>query len=280
MMLAERQRARAAPGNEVSAPLVLQRCGGTRCPAGTCAHPEDELHLQRRSLGGEDPDEIPPIVHDVLRSNGHPLDPSIRALMESRFSRDFADVHVSPLPKGSLRPKGVGPPDSPFEAEADRVAGLIGNRLRADAHRDTATRPIDFRAVRIHDDDLATSSARFLYATAYTVGNHIAFDRSFFAPHTADGQGLLAHELTHVLQQSGRPAVTVQRKLSKSTMEGADLPLGLPSDSQQGPSGVGEVGERPTSTLHREIPLHVPMDVRLGSRSADLDAMVSTLVRG
>lgn len=59
----------------------------------------------------------------------------------------------------------------------------------------------DFSRVRIHTDAQAAESARAVDAVAYTVGRDIAFDTGKYAPHERDGQALLAHELTHVVQQ-------------------------------------------------------------------------------
>jgi hypothetical protein len=60
----------------------------------------------------------------------------------------------------------------------------------------------DLSQVRIHTDPQAAESARQVDAQAYTVGPHIAFAEGFYRPASSSGQGLLAHELTHVLQQS------------------------------------------------------------------------------
>lgn len=60
-----------------------------------------------------------------------------------------------------------------------------------------------FADVRIHADAPAHSSARQLGAHAYTIGRDIAFAAGRYAPHTPEGRRLLAHELTHVAQQSG-----------------------------------------------------------------------------
>jgi uncharacterized protein DUF4157 len=60
----------------------------------------------------------------------------------------------------------------------------------------------DFGRVRVHVDSQAADSARELGARAYTVGHNIAFARGQFAPQTATGQRLLAHELAHTVQQS------------------------------------------------------------------------------
>jgi Domain of unknown function (DUF4157)/Lysine-specific metallo-endopeptidase len=69
----------------------------------------------------------------------------------------------------------------------------------------------DFSRVRIHSDARAAASARSISAAAYTVGKDVVFGAARFAPHTTAGRKLLAHELTHVVQQSrvtpGAPAV-------------------------------------------------------------------------
>jgi len=59
----------------------------------------------------------------------------------------------------------------------------------------------DFSRVRVHTDLEAARSARQVNAMAYTVGKDIVFDSGNYAPERADGQRLLAHELTHVVQQ-------------------------------------------------------------------------------
>lgn len=59
----------------------------------------------------------------------------------------------------------------------------------------------DFSQVRIHNDETAGDSAEALGANAYTVHNHIAFAPGQFTPRTEHGSRLLAHELTHVVQQ-------------------------------------------------------------------------------
>jgi hypothetical protein len=63
----------------------------------------------------------------------------------------------------------------------------------------------DLSQVRVHSDASAELSARSVSAHAYTVGHHIVFGAGQFAPGTAQGQRLIAHELTHVVQQSRSP---------------------------------------------------------------------------
>jgi hypothetical protein len=61
----------------------------------------------------------------------------------------------------------------------------------------------DFSRVRIHSDAKAAESARAFGARAFTVGTDIAFAEGEYRPDTKAGQQLLAHELTHTVQQSG-----------------------------------------------------------------------------
>jgi hypothetical protein len=63
----------------------------------------------------------------------------------------------------------------------------------------------DFGDVRVHTDGQATESARSVDAHAYTVGNDVVFQRDRYAPGTDEGRKMLAHELTHVVQQRSGP---------------------------------------------------------------------------
>ena len=136
----------------------LQRacaCGGAcpKCQTEQPGHGHERLHTKR--VGSDDwgQTEAPPIVHDVLRSSGQPIDPATRAFMELRFGHDLSHV-------------------------------------------------------RVHTDESAARSARAINANAYTVGNHIVFGLGRFDSNATEDRRLLAHELTHVVQQSAGHAPT------------------------------------------------------------------------
>jgi len=59
----------------------------------------------------------------------------------------------------------------------------------------------DFSSVRIHSDEKAAASAQALGARAYTLGSHIVFSRGESSPADSAARQLMAHELTHVIQQ-------------------------------------------------------------------------------
>ena len=81
---------------------------------------------------------------------------------------------------------------TPGEVLNPAVATSMGDRFGA-----------DFSSVRVHRDSGAAESARRVDALAYTVGGHIVFGRGQYDPDSGPGQRLIAHELTHVLQQGG-----------------------------------------------------------------------------
>ena len=134
----------------------LQRacaCGGA-CPKCQMEQPGREHEsLQTKRVQASDTGQIaaPPIVHEVIRSPGQPLDPAARAFMEPRFGHDFSHV-------------------------------------------------------RVHADESAEMSARTINAHAYTVGNDIVFGHGRFDFNGTEGRRLIAHELTHVVQQSAEHA--------------------------------------------------------------------------
>src|SRR5687767_1783366 len=62
-------------------------------------------------------------------------------------------------------------------------------------------------AVLLHTDALAAASARAVGAEAYTVGRDVGFGQGRYRPQTSEGMRLLAHELTHTVQQRSAVAL-------------------------------------------------------------------------
>jgi outer membrane protein OmpA-like peptidoglycan-associated protein len=113
----------------------------------------------------------------------------------------------------------------------------------------------DFSQVRVHTDAKAAESARAVNALAYTVEQNIVFGVGQYSPHTSKGRQLLAHELTHVMQQSQTSAVHPLRieatnsvreneaaKVSRQTSAGTEPSQGL----------AASVTPAPTATLQRQ----------------------------
>src|SRR5690606_12530548 len=93
---------------------------------------------------------------------------------------------------------------------SDGVANSIqsskggGSALDTDSHSFMSSRfGSDFSGVKIHTDSRAIQLNRNLNARAFTVGSDIYFNQGQYNPHSSEGRRLLAHELTHVVQQQG-----------------------------------------------------------------------------
>ena len=77
----------------------------------------------------------------------------------------------------------------------------------------------DFSQVRVHTGSAAAASAAALNANAYTIGHDVVFAGGKYAPASPEGRRLIAHELTHVVQQNrgGTPAPMFHKAISHPT---------------------------------------------------------------
>ena len=99
----------------------------------------------------------------------------------------------------------------------DQALASPGSPLERSLRQDMEKRfGYDFSQVRVHTGATAEQSAREVNAHAYTVGNHVVFGLGQFTPRTHDGRRLLAHELTHTIQQSSPFASTLHARQSTS----------------------------------------------------------------
>jgi hypothetical protein len=81
----------------------------------------------------------------------------------------------------------------------------------------------DFSSVRVHAGDTAADSADMVHARAYTVGHDVVFAAGQYSPDSAHGKRLLAHELTHVIQQTQAPTSRAERKLLRTNSKDAEV---------------------------------------------------------
>ncbi len=135
-----------------------------------------------------------------------PTDP-IDALHVQRASDDGAGLSTSPAVEANIAQMQSGG-GSPLPA-SDR--SFFENRF---GH--------DFSQIRIHTDSRAVDTSRSLNARAFTVGTDIAFDAGEYQPGSESGRHLLAHELTHTIQQTGGIATKrIQRQAADEEAEEA-----------------------------------------------------------
>ncbi|QLE75770.1 DUF4157 domain-containing protein [Streptomyces rectiverticillatus] len=150
---------------------------------------------------------------------------------------------IQPIPKGLVFAwPSVG-----------RVLGTPGKPLANPVRRTVEARfAADFSRVRVHTDAAAARTAAGLGAAAYTLGEHIVFGPGQYRPGTAAGLRVLAHELTHVLQQRplGRP-ITALLGISHPA-DGAEREADAVADQvRSGRPGAPTVAPQHARTLQR-----------------------------
>src|SRR3990172_849518 len=127
---------------------------------------------------------------------GGPACGSRRGSDEQQAER-FADGIAPGAPRPSRSPRAGGGIITPRS-----MAARSGRPLDAAARDEFEARlGGDLSGVRVHDDAEAADSATGLHADAYTFGTHIVFGPGNYRPDRPAGRHLLAHELTHTLQQ-------------------------------------------------------------------------------
>ena len=143
------------------------------------------------------------------------------AMSEEKLQKKEEDkLHKAPATEEKLQRKGDGvvpavgarPATEATDTAPASVARVLvdsGRPLAPAFQQDMEQRfGHDFSRVRVHSGGAAGQSAQDINAHAYTVGHDIVFGAGQFAPETSGGQRLIAHELTHVVQQTGVSADT------------------------------------------------------------------------
>ncbi|MGB1251002.1 MAG: eCIS core domain-containing protein [Candidatus Promineifilaceae bacterium] len=116
-------------------------------------------------------------------------------------SSDVATPEVTPtIERNIQKMQGGGQPLD------DNTRGFFEQRMGA-----------DFSSVRVHTDSNAIQTSRDINARAFTTGNNIAFNSGEYNPNSSAGKHLLAHELTHTIQQGA--SSSVQREENELTSE-------------------------------------------------------------
>ena len=193
--VAERRPANAIVQRSAGAPQVPVRpvAGATTRPAAgiasvaisapvsvQCAqisHPSDPAETEARQT-----------ARTVIQMTEPAKPPPIKAEEEGKRKKDVIQrAEAIPLP---------------HRAPVARIAPLGGSPLPAPVRSFMEPRfGANFGNVRIHTGEAAVQQSQMLNAQAFTVGEHVFFGRNQFQPESASGRELIAHELTHTIQQ-------------------------------------------------------------------------------
>src|SRR5213082_3315031 len=182
-------------GNQATIQLLTQGASITTGDAGSHDSPDSEPKKTRIEIGP---------VDDQQEREAHRVAEQVLRMPAGEMARSSAPLEIGR--------KCSDCEEAEPEARARRtsVPVIVEDVLRSSGRPlDAATRSIfeqrfgrDFGAVRVHADAVAAQSAAAVDARAYTVGRHIVLGRETDGSQSGIGGRLLAHELTHTIQQA------------------------------------------------------------------------------
>jgi hypothetical protein len=192
-------------------------CGGG-CPR--CESESDGQQLQAKlaisSPSDQFEQEADRIADHVMRMPSSEGD-------EFNAAADSAPATPSGLNERILRDANGAAPERKVAADFTSRLGE-GTPLDSESRRYFEPRfDRDLSSVRVHADDAAAQSADMVNARAYTVGHDVVFAAGQYSPDSANGKRLLAHELTHVIQQTPAATPCAGRKLQRTSVQDAEV---------------------------------------------------------
>jgi hypothetical protein len=196
----------------------------TRCPFGGACHScavRVQTRLAFNQPGDEYEQEADRMAEQVMRMDNAEHSPSATTFSQRRIQRQANDefpqytgkaddLSKENSPKSKEKPttlqRGIqhATPLGDVLPTINQVLPTDGGfPLEDDTRRFMEQRfQHNFTQVRVHTSPQAAKLARTVNARAYTIGNNMVFDEGQYAPETNIGRRLLAHELTHVVQQT------------------------------------------------------------------------------
>ena len=182
-------------------PLLQRQC----VCGGACADCKDKAKLQTKLAVNEPGDDYEREADRVADQVMRMPDAAVQAQSESSADASTPHSHDEPV-GGGLRIQSL----QDREGVAGESVSDFVSQLGAGAPLDGVSRAFfeprfgyRFGNVRIHTGPHADAAAAGVRARAFTIGRDVVFARDQFAPRSAGGATLLAHELTHVVQQAG-----------------------------------------------------------------------------
>ncbi len=178
--------------NASSGPIIQRKCacGGEVTGDGECAECRKKRLQTKLAVGSANDSferEADRIAEHVISGPSHAQAP---------------ESHSSIAVQRVANSSDSGMKDAP--SSVNRVLQDPGRALDTPVRRDMENRfGHDFSHVRVHTGNAADTAARDVNARAYTTGHNMVFADGEYSPSEISGRRLIAHELTHVLQQSG-----------------------------------------------------------------------------
>jgi len=185
---------------------VLQRkcaCGGYSDHSGECEEcKKKRLSLQRNPVNLLQPKLKISSLDDIYEKEADEI--ADKVMRMKIHEQDSTKIKSQRNEEGQLqRKEGSGEISPDSLSLVNEVINSSGKPLDEETRAFMEPRfGYDFSKVRIHDDNKAAESANAVNALAYTVGNNIVFNTKQFNSSSQSRKNLLAHELTHIIQQN------------------------------------------------------------------------------
>ncbi|MFZ1218004.1 MAG: DUF4157 domain-containing protein [Chthoniobacterales bacterium] len=161
------------------------------------------------------------------------------------------------------RPSNLPSPTIKNDAASlvSEVPGIVHDVMRSTGQPlDSETRAFmeprfghNFSDVRLHTDTRAAESAQAVNALAYTVGSNIVLGRSDLASGTRQGRKLIAHELTHVIQQREQASLGLPLFFETDVGAPSEREADRVADNISGGGFSGPISTHPFLSLHRKV---------------------------
>ncbi len=188
---------------------------------------------QRQEMPEEDELQMKPEIGSIQRQELPEEDEELQMKPEAgttqRQELPEEDEELQMQPTLQLQPNG-----SEMTAQPDLEASIQQARGSGQPLADSIKEPMeqamgaDFGGVKVHADAQSDQLNQSIQARAFTTGQDVFFRSGEYNPGSRGGQELIAHELTHVVQQSGGTVRRSRMPLEKGTSHQADSTLGAP----------------------------------------------------
>ncbi len=230
------QRARSDPHLLTSKDVLqLQRISGNRAVSNLLAGKNPRAVIQTKLTVGAANDvyeqQADRVAAQVMRT------PALATAPIAQRAAEEDELQAKPLASTLITPL-VQRSGGSFEAGAEfenRLASARGSGMSLpEPTRDFMEQRMgaDFSGVKVHTDAQSDQLNQSIQAKAFTTGRDVFFRNGAYQPGSQEGQQLLAHELTHVVQQ-GAASRTGQRKVNKvqAKLMAGEMPISQPAST-------------------------------------------------
>ena len=201
--------------------------------------PDSTAHdTVQRQPEEEEPIQTRPLIGDISRfvqkqteeEEEEPVQAQAEEEEEEPVQTQAQEEEEEPVQYKAIAASDIGDPETGQLLAASKSGG---RPLEPEILKEMETKfGTNFSHVRIHTDKTAVELCRTFNAKAFTHGSHIYFNEGNYQPGSSEGKRLLAHELTHVIQQTGR----IEREMIQRENDGE-----VPVDGTQLPTSVGRI---------------------------------------